>query len=700
MRDIDKMEEMINEYDERYQLMLDRVTDISQENILPEPYGRYFAEVATFIRDVMEVYEQASQRLLVNDCDNKCKKYHDKFFGRLMTENYEDSFLNPTYSVSVMGKDMGQIMSALYADIMSLISAAYEQRMDYICVWSELFVQVYGCFLQELEEKETLEEEDFQWIYKNVKDAMYWFYHDYTEIFVADNVRAYIDTEYDFMYDMIMFSDLSNNNYLYRYGLPIGVNETGIADYLRKLPQEEIDAMAATYTNGYRKGFEVTGRDLSKKKTVKIEAPVGFERVVRAAIKQFKEMGLHATFNREPSSSITGRGSKRGIYSTSVNPQFDYDHKDDKAIYFDKSYVERRLEVLKDVYEKNKDKAAVYGGPAVIEVFGQVPFSPKSKAENIAFTDKQNSLSVYFASEGGQIVNQYIPGEEYSFTIIAYPLPEIGDKFEEIFAKTVEINNLDYELYEKVQAKIIDVLDQGEYAHVTGRNGNHTDIYVHLHELPNPDEQTIFENCVADVNIPVGEVFTSPVLEGTRGVLHVKQVYLMEYNYKDLEFVFEDGCVKSYSCANFESEEENKKYIFDNILHKHETLPIGEFAIGTNTIAYKMGRDFEIQDKLPILIAEKTGPHFAVGDTCYSHAEDVAVYNQNGKEIIARENTFSLKRHEDMSQAYFNCHTDITIPYDELGDITVLTADGRELPIIKDGRFVVPGTEVLNEVLD
>ena len=129
---------------------------------------------------------------------------------------------------------------------------------------------------------------------------MYWFYHDYTEIFVADNVSTYIDTEYDFMYDMIMFSDLSNNNYLYRYGLPIGVNETGIADYLRKLPQEEIDAMAATYTNGYRKGFEVTGRDLSKKKTVKIEAPVGFERVVRAAIKQFKEMGLHATFNREP----------------------------------------------------------------------------------------------------------------------------------------------------------------------------------------------------------------------------------------------------------------------------------------------------------------------------------------------------------------------------------------------------------------
>ena len=36
------------------------------------------------------------------------------------------------------------------------------------------------------------------------------------------------------------------------------------------------------------------------------------------------------------------------------------------------------------------------------------------------------------------------------------------------------------------------------------------------------------------------------------------------------------------------------------------------------------------------MIAEKTGPHFAVGDTCYSWAEDKKVYNPNGKEIIAR----------------------------------------------------------------
>ena len=76
------------------------------------------------------------------------------------------------------------------------------------------------------------------------------------------------------------------------------------------------------------------------------------------------------------------------------------------------------------------------------------------------------------------------------------------------------------------------------------------------------------------------------------------------------------------------------------------------------------------------------------------------MYNPDGKECIARDNSCSILRKTDYSKAYFNCHTDITIPYYELGDITVITATGEELPIIREGRFVVEGTEVLNEVLD
>ncbi len=113
-----------------------------------------------------------------------------------------------------------------------------------------------------------------------------------------------------------------------------------------------------------------------------------------------------------------------------------------------------------------------------------------------------------------------------------------------------------------------------------------------------------------------------------------------------------------------------------------------------------MANKYDIVYKLPILIVEKMGPHFAVGDTCYSWEEDVKTFNPDGKEIVAKENEISALRNEDLSKAYFSCHTDITIPYDELGEITAVTKNGEEIVIIKDGRFVLPGTELLNEAFD
>lgn len=181
-----------------------------------------------------------------------------------------------------------------------------------------------------------------------------------------------------------------------------------------------------------------------------------------------------------------------------------------------------------------------------------------SKPENAHYNEKQQQLNVYYMSMAGQITNEYIKGDERSFTIIAYPIPTIGEQFREIFDETVKINTLDYKLYQSIQQKIIDVLDTGERVHIKGRGQNKTDLTVELYKLQDPDKQTIFENCVADVNIPVGEVFTSPVLKGTNGKLHVSQVYLNELNFLDLEMDFSDGKIVNYTCKNFENEEENR----------------------------------------------------------------------------------------------------------------------------------------------
>ena len=89
-----------------------------------------------------------------------------------------------------------------------------------------------------------------------------------------------------------------------------------------------------------------------------------------------------------------------------------------------------------------------------------------------------------------------------------------------------------------------------------------------------------------------------------------------------------------------------------------------------------------------------------MGDTCYSMSEENKVYNPDGKEIVAKDNECSILRKTDMSKAYFGCHTDITIPYDELGEISVYTKDGIKTVIIKDGKFVLEGTEKLNEAFN
>ena len=677
---------------ERYELVTGRIWEIAKEESVPARYQEYFQKTALFLEKVDETLQKKQQGLLDAESEEEAKKRNKEFYQDILGKNYDTSYANPSYAVEKLGEEFGGVLSFLYTELRACIGYAYEGRAEDITIFGELFVEVYGIFAAAQDEVVDKRE---------VMQTIYYFYHDYSETMVERNILEMIDPSLDFFMDIVMHADLSDIRYLYRYGEYISDCELEIARFLNSMEEEKIQSMADTYTEGYRLGFVNLGVDLSKKKTVQIHYPIGFERMVRAAVKNFEKMGLQPTISRDPVLSLFNRGhGKRNAYVKAVNKQYEYDHKDDKAYYFDKAFVERRLEVLRSSFESRKELAGVHAGPAVIEIFGEEPFEPVSKPENAHYNEKQQQLNVYYMSMAGQITNEYIKGDERSFTIIAYPIPTIGEQFREIFDETVKINTLDYKLYQSIQQKIIDVLDTGERVHIKGRGQNKTDLTVELYKLQDPDKQTIFENCVADVNIPVGEVFTSPVLKGTNGKLHVSQVYLNELNFLDLEMDFSDGRIVNYTCKNFENEEENRKYIHENVLKHHDTLPMGEFAIGTNTTAYCMARKYDIAAKLPILIAEKTGPHFAVGDTCYSHAEDNAVFNLDGKEIVARDNEVSLQRKEDMSKAYLNCHTDITIPYDELGAITVIRADGSTEDIIRDGRFVVPGSEALNQPLD
>jgi aminopeptidase len=661
---------------ERYEIAIERIKEISTENISNEKYQEYFSKVAKFILKLNSVKDEIESGRLKEYTTEQLEQLNYELYEDIYKENYETSLANPKFACEELGEEYGRILCYVYKKIRDLIGNVYRQEIEIVTLRIELFIELFYYF----ENSEELE-------YRSIEEAVYSFEKDNTEIFVDDMVDWRVNPKRTFAVDIVMNSDLNDIRYLYMYGEHIGANEIGMAQYLNSLSQSEIDSLAHVYTEGYRKGFVIAGKDLSIKDTVDIRYNIGFERIIKSAILDFEKMGL------KPIIYPLGYGS------TMCNKQYWFDHKFDEALYLDKAFVKRKLEVAKQAFENRKDLALKMAGPAVIEIFGENPFEPESKKEAYKLTKEQQKLSVGYINEYQRIVQEHIPGDERSFTIIAFPIPEFGDNFKEMFDATVKINTLDSEKYEIIQNKIIDELDKADYVRVVGKGDNRTYINVKLHELNNPEKETNFENCLADVNIPLGEVFTSPVLKGTNGILHVSEVYLGELKYKDLEIKFEDGMIADYACKNFQTEEENKKYIKENVMYNHETLPIGEFAIGTNTTAYAIANKFDVVYKLPILIVEKMGPHFAVGDTCYSFEEDVELHNPNGKEIIAKENEVSALRKTDIDKAYFSCHTDITIPYDELGEIVAVTKDGEEIDIIRDGRFVLEGCELLNEPL-
>ena len=675
--------------EERYNLAVDRIGDIKEERTVDVKFRDYFVKVAEFIHLIDGTKKKIENHTFDGMQIEELAAWNKKLYSDILPEHYRESYANPDYAVAQLGEAYGSTLSALYAEIRAAIVYVYEKKTEYLDILFELFIEVYNQF-----EEEEMPEPHV------LKEILYWYASDYCDVFVADRIHEQVDATQSFAADLILGSDLADLRYLYRFGEYISDSELITAKYLLSLDETTIQKMADVYTEGYRIGFVNTGKDLSKKKTVNIRYVLGFERVVKKAIENFDKMGLKPVIYRSGVSMLTKRQHlKIGYYGAIANKQYEYDHRNDQALFLDKKFVERKLEVIATTYEHLKEEAGAFAGPACIEMFGEVPFVPEQKETALKLSEKQQELSVFFDGRQSRLTNTYIPGDERSFTIIAYPVPEIGEDYEEIFQEIIRINTLDAGLYEQVQQTLIDALDRGESVHICGENGNRTDLTVQLHTLSDPEKETIFENCVADVNIPVGEVFTSPVLEGTNGVLHVSKVYLNELQYKDLEITFSNGMVADYRCSNFERELENKEYIRDNVLYRHDTLALGEFAIGTNTTAYQVAKKYGIEDKMPILIAEKMGPHFAVGDTCYSWCEDIAVYNPNGKEIIARDNSVSIQRKEDLGKAYYHCHTDITIPYEELGKIEVNKKDGGHILLLEHGRFVLPGTEILNETL-
>ena len=710
---------------ERFRLALERIREMEREEETDPAFVPYFRDAARWILLLLDHRKMLEDGTFATIPLEKLAAANRALYHDILPENYDRSWANPVFAVKAFGEENGRILSALFYELRCMISQVYEGDAERFLIRMELLLEIYCAFTAYYEEYRREQSHDVPGTGQDSSELN----TEKAPVPPADSIRGkigrfledYADEETlvrvrrSLVGGSVTESIVSgyargDKRCLYRYGAFVSENETGIFEYIESLDEETVAKMADTWTEGFRIGFEVTGKDLSIRRRCSILSRLGFERVTGRAVKNLAAIGLKAVIPGMEADLFTqhlGRGGG-SVSTSSPNPQYAYDHREDLALFFNDVLRGRRVKALQDAYKELEAETVLYAGPLVLDTFGEIPFSPQMHVECPRFTKSQQKKISRFRRQADLLYDKAIIGKERSFTIIAFPVPEItrgyadGDlkaSFDEIFRAVIRINTLDYMTYRNVQAQIISVLDTAQYIHVLGRGKNRTDLTVRLQTPQDPDRQTIFENCVADVNIPVGEVFTTPELTGTNGILHVTRVYLEGLLFRDLEIRFEDGRVADYRCGGFPTEKEGREYIEENILFHHDTLPMGECAIGTNTTACAEAVRLGILERLPILIAEKTGPHFAVGDTCYSHEEDNRVFNPDGKEIFARENDYSRLRDTDPEKAYFGCHTDITIPYEEVGLLEAVRADGTTAAVIRDGLFVLDGTGILNEPL-
>lgn len=117
------------------------------------------------------------------------------------------------------------------------------------------------------------------------------------------------------------------------------------------------------------------------------------------------------------------------------------------------------------------------------------------------------------------------------------------------------------------QAKIVNWLKGKKQVHVTAPG---TDLTLSIEGRP-------FVNCACKVNVPDGEVFTSPVENSANGYVHFTYPTLYEgYEVSNVRLEFKDGkAVKA-------SADKNEEFLNKKLDTDPGARFLGEFAIGTN----------------------------------------------------------------------------------------------------------------------
>ena len=162
---------------ERYTLASERVREVMDEKLVPEPYQDFFRKTAAFLSQTVQVMNGSGKDLSMEEWKN----LNHQLYEDILPENYKTSYGNPVYACEKLG-EYGKDLTFLYAELRGAVVFAHEKRMWDMTVLLELFLEVYGAFSQEELPTEA-----------ELKGILCSYINDYCQDMIEERTRASVD---------------------------------------------------------------------------------------------------------------------------------------------------------------------------------------------------------------------------------------------------------------------------------------------------------------------------------------------------------------------------------------------------------------------------------------------------------------------------------------------------------------------------
>ena len=120
--------------EERYELALDRIRLMKTEDTVGEPYRDYFKKLAEFVLMLdelrTELLDGRYQKLELDEL----RKWNRRLYQDVLPGQYEKSYANPDYACKMLGKESGQILGMLYAELRGAVVYVFEGKTEYLAI--------------------------------------------------------------------------------------------------------------------------------------------------------------------------------------------------------------------------------------------------------------------------------------------------------------------------------------------------------------------------------------------------------------------------------------------------------------------------------------------------------------------------------------------------------------------------------------